>query len=450
MTITPPNNNNIIHSLLNHGTSWLKAFMFVSVLLYAIGRGIPYVRDVMRWYMRRSSGHHHHHNNKQSASAPRGSINHSSRKNTHNNNIGKHDQYEQKEEATSFQSDVPSISTPEEYFQLEIPVPYMNLKSIFSDDNLSSQAPIMNQFTSDFLNGIAKRMDFLHKNYVRYLNKLATSGMSNTSSSNQEDLSSSSTTSSITDPSNITELTSLQKRMYPIVFRNKFNLAKDLLLRDLYDSIEKCQLKTEMYRQQVKAISRFIPPSFFLNDPSFAPYYWVLTDIDYKLMPPFLRHYVLYSSSMGASMYGGPFHSGSPLFMGYDDDYQMMTLNSQQQSMRLTDTTGRTNSIPPYIRNRIRYEWELFTRQNKSIVHRYDFLYNAFLSRNGFHVTKKDDEIRYRKEFTEQCYKLLKSRRKVALRKIKTIRLKQIRPSEREKSQLRTQYSKLKQLELLP
>ncbi|KAF0983729.1 hypothetical protein FDP41_007644 [Naegleria fowleri] len=463
-----------------HGTmtSWLKALMFVSIFLYTTGRGIQWIRDVLVPYLMRIStcsyrDHHHqrqasflssssssssHEGNQSSSSSSSSEYNHN------NSNTYDHGQHTTQQKEVNVETPSELLSSKViEYFQLEIPVPYINLKSLFSNDNvLPSNDPfIMNQFTSDFLNNIAKRMDFLHKNYVRYLNKLASSnddddGMN--ASNQQEDLSSSNTstlpTATPTMDRNNTQRTSLQKRMYPIVFRNKFSLAKDLLLRDLHDSIEKCQLKTEMYRQQVKAISRFIPPSFFLNDPSFAPYYWVLTDVDYKLMPPFLRNYVLYSSSLVASMYGGPFYSP---FMGFDES-GVMPLGSQQQTSMMTSSSitsisnnrhGET-SIPSYIRDRIRYEWELFIRQNKSILHRFDFLYNAFLSRNGLCVTNKDDESRYRKEFTEQCFKLLKSRRKVALRKIKTIRLKQIRPSEREKSQLRTQYTKLKQLELLP
>ena len=332
----------------------------------------------------------------------------------------------------------PSSIISSDFFEVTIPVPYINLKKLFSSSSDGIAIRSDPQYTTNYLNDVAKRIDFLHKNYVRYLNKLG----------NESEL-----TKATNHPTTNTEenhnpsSTPFQQRIYPIVLRNKFQLGKELLMRDLQDSMDKCQLRTEMYKQQIRTLSKFIPPPFFLYSSKYSPYYWVLTDIDYKLMPPFLRNYVLYSSTSYASAVGSMFHSPWMMNEGYfggGADTRFLTPSRTGGQPSRQERSANDN---PFI-NRINYEWGLFIHQNGSITHRFDFLYNAFLNQHKYVVHNKKEDDAHKEEFEMQCYKLLKRRRRVARSKIKTIRLKHIRPSEREKSQIRSQYMKLKQLVL--
>ena len=333
-------------------------------------------------------------------------------------------------------------SQSSKYFTLQVPVPFINIKKLFGSYNdgegnpsLSSSQPrpIKGQYSVEFLNGIGRKIDFLHQNYTRYLNKL-TQG-------NQTMMMTSSTV-----VSGIGNESTFQKRVFPIVFKNKFGLAKDILMRDLLDTIEKCQIKSEMYRQQIKAISKFVPPSFFLLDPKLSPYYWILTDIDYKLMPPFLRNFVLYTntSTVGnTSTNQGLFNNNySTTSIPYSNQLQFPTTSYNSSSMFLGSV------LPPHILDRIRYDWKFFITQNRSISHRFEYLYNAFLKKQSIIINSKQERKKFLKEFENECFKLLKKRRKLARKKMKTVRMKHLRPSEREKSQLKAQFNKLKQLEL--
>ncbi|KAL9649011.1 hypothetical protein ABK040_008389 [Willaertia magna] len=318
-------------------------------------------------------------------------------------------------------------------YEIYLPVPYIDLHKLFPSHLFTSP-----QFKVDYLNQIAKQIDFLHKNYIHYMNKVSTTSTANTN---------------LNDPnqSSLSSKTTFQKRILPIMIKQKFQLGKTLLLRDLRDGIESTQLKIEMYRQQVKQLFKRIPPEFFILNQKFSPYYWILTDFDYKIMPPFLRNFILFTNTTNTNTLMDPLVNST---MGYNtlgNPYQFSSFGLNGNSYYPNRMTGSNYSNHTLDNNQmlnmILREFKIFFSSHQSLQHRFNFMFHSFIKKEGY-IIEKSDLKTLKDEFRLKCYLLLKKRRRIAKKKIKTIRMRNIRPLEREKSQMVTQFNRLTNLSL--
>jgi hypothetical protein len=255
-----------------------------------------------------------------------------------------------------------------------IPVPTINLKRFLSF--ISTNHPDV--FTN-YLNHLSKVFDFLHKNYINYIHKLS---YENTGKKNEI----------------------LEKRLRPIVIKEKFEIAKKMLMSDLRDMIEATSLQILIYRQQVHQLQLRSPPSIFLADPKYAPYYWILTDVDYSEMHPTLRHVMQF--------------------------YRKRSTQSTLLNEQTTDMLER------------------FLTRHGTIERRYLYLMAKFFQQNRQNYERKLAPKEQREEFGKFCYEILRKRIKNIRTNARKIRKDKIRVLERERSKHMSEYNKLRGLQL--
>lgn len=71
----------------------------------------------------------------------------------------------------------------------------------------------------------------------------------------------------------------LPRLCLPIMIYRKFELAKYLLLRDLYDSFDALSIQQRLLQQKISLLySRMVPSAPYLKHPKYAPYFWILYD----------------------------------------------------------------------------------------------------------------------------------------------------------------------------
>ncbi|KAL0481094.1 outer spore wall assembly protein [Acrasis kona] len=234
----------------------------------------------------------------------------------------------------------------------------------------------------NYLNNISKAFDFLYKNYVNYTHKLSYKS----EKTSQDSV--------------------LVKRLKPLFIREKFDLAKNLLVTDLQDAIEASTIQIMIYKQQIHQLQRRSPPSIFLNSAKYSPYYWILTDVDYTKMHPVIRDIVLY--------------------------------------YRKSDTTTAMN-------DKNKQMLETFLTRDNSIQRRYAFLLSRFLSQQLTRGEDYSELIRSEQceVFEKFCHSLLSKRAKNIRSKVKKIKKDSLRVVERERSRHLSEYSRLKSLVLL-
>jgi hypothetical protein len=85
----------------------------------------------------------------------------------------------------------------------------------------------------------------------------------------------------------------IEKRIKPIFFYHKFNLAKLLYEKDLVDNIKAIELDMEIHRDQIEHLIKRIPSNTpFLVDKKYSPYFWILSDYDYERMDFRVKKYI--------------------------------------------------------------------------------------------------------------------------------------------------------------
>jgi hypothetical protein len=172
-----------------------------------------------------------------------------------------------------------------------------------------------------------------------------------------------------------------------------------MLLRDLRDLIEASSVQILVYKQQIHQLQKRLPPSIFLSDPSYAPYFWILTDVDYSQMHPMVRESVMY------------YRKG------------IRPIDEQTQDMLNT-----------------------FLRKHGTIERRYLFLLSKFLAEKTQESLLVASE--QREAFAKYCYDLLRKRTKNIRTKVKSIRKDRVRVMERERSKQLGEYNRLRVLQL--
>lgn len=152
-----------------------------------------------------------------------------------------------------------------------------------------------------YLNAVARNIDFMYRNYVNYRIKLQTS-----SSADMDIVSTSSSRSDGLVAENEGEgedaadrekkrekqlaKSALVTRMRPLFMKHKFNLAHMLMMEDVRDEIRMLSLQIAIKEAQLQQVISRLPPRFpFLAHQRFSPYFWILTQEDYRTMSYFCR-----------------------------------------------------------------------------------------------------------------------------------------------------------------
>ena len=190
-------------------------------------------------------------------------------------------------------------------------------------------------------------------------------------------------------------------------------------MQDLTDFIEKCNLQILIQKQQIRELRRRLPPRLpFLLKNKYAPYFWILTDLDYTQMNPALRNVLLYNTSNMASrssMYGG----------GYTYDRSERFQFTEQDEAEL--------------------DYFLFINPNTTIPQRYKKLKAVWAQKEGVsHVIESEQ----RELFAKYCFRLLKKRARLIVKKIRRIRRIDMRNTIRERSKYITELSLCGRLQL--
>jgi hypothetical protein len=260
-----------------------------------------------------------------------------------------------------------------------IPIPWIRSSkqhSIYDPDNLTQ-----------YLNHLSQAFDFLHRNYLNYRNK------------------------------NLARIPNyvLQKRLKPIIIEQKFQLAKELMVQDLKDSIEKFNLQILIQRQQIRELRRRLPPRLpFLYKSKYAPFYWILTDMDYVQMSPALRNVLIYNVS----------NTSFRNIYGIYDRSERFTLNEMDEK---------------------ELDHMFFTSPHSTIPQRYKKLRSIWVEKQNLEhlIEQEQDSL-----FADYCFRLLKKRARLIVRRLRRLRRVELRNSIRERARCITELSMCNRLHL--
>ncbi len=265
--------------------------------------------------------------------------------------------------------------------------------------DVTSMDPV--NYRTQVLNHMSQAFDFLHRNYMNYrfkhLNRI---------------------------PSYV-----LQKRLKVIMIEQKVELARELLMQDLRDMIEKCNLQILIQKQQIRELRNRLPPKLpFLFKSKYAPYYWILTDLDYRQMSPTLRNVLLFNGPSSRSLYP----RGHSSYSMYDRSEQFQFTEQDEAEL----------------------DYFLFVNPNTTIPQRYNRLKAVWIERETATNANNSNigrviENEQRDLFAEYCFKLLKQRARVIVRKIRRIRRIEMRNTIRERSKYLSELSLCSRLHLI-